>query len=285
MLALPNKRSKASLVVKLNSAVAVPPAPRTHHDGHPHGPPGPAPPGHGASHAGPPPPPSTNLISQPRIEFVDSVAHLRLEWEHKYSKLPMAPPPPGLFPGREEMITAAKAFAEQNGYALVIGHSTGGATGDKAKVWLVCELAGIYRNRHKLKPDDRKRNRASRKTDCQMKVLGTKSEFGHEWLLQVKTPVHNHGPIVKGDKIQHDAEWPDLEQELFAWHKEALEQGQAVHGNTIKAKAIELWNSMPQYQEQPLPDFTMVWMNDYRRRYGFEVRTAKRGQVLPKGSE
>jgi HD superfamily phosphodiesterase len=178
------------------------------------------------------------------------------------------------------MIETAKLFTKEHGFDLVIGHSTK-KHGEFARLWLVCELAGEYRNRHHLQPEDRKRKRESRKTNCPFKLLGSKKRHENFWLLSVKDGTHNHGPISKAhDDGVSDAEFPDLEEALFNWHQEAQAQNKdnPVHGNTLKAKALEIWHSMPQYRSLPPPDFGGEWVKAYRRRHGFPVKILTKSQ-------
>lgn len=173
------------------------------------------------------------------------------------------------------MIESAKQFTKQHGFNLVIGHSTK-KHGEFARCWLVCELAGEYRNRHHLQPEDRKRKRESRKTNCPFKLLGSKKRHETHWLLSIKDGRHNHDPISKsGDQSISESEFPELEDALYRWHKGTISQNNdiAVHANTLKAKALEFWHSMPQYQNLDPPEFGGDWVKAYRQRHGFPIKT------------
>lgn len=208
----------------------------------------------------------------------DAVARMRAEWEEKYASLDMPPPPPGVFASRDDLITTAKDFAERNGYTLVIGHSSR-HNGEHTRCWLTCELGGVYRNRHNLTPEQRKRKRESRKLDCPMKVLGTRRRYEHGWLLHLPDPSrasHNHPAVSQGEASPPPPILPDLEQALYEWHHQSLLDGVIVHGNTIKAKALELYKSMPIYRDKgPFPNLGNNWLNDYRRRHGLPSRASK----------
>ena len=56
----------------------------------------------------------------------DAMAQYKKEWEELYSHLPMPPPPPGLYPNREEVQKAAKTFAKKNGYEITVGSAKRG---------------------------------------------------------------------------------------------------------------------------------------------------------------
>ena len=180
-----------------------------------------------------------------------------------------------MYNSREEMIESAKQFTKQHGFDLVIGHSTK-KHGEFARCWLVCELAGEYRNRHHLQPGDRKRKRESRKTNCPFKLLGSKKRHETQWLLSVKDGTHNHDLISKpGEGDVGPSDFPNLEDALYQWQKEVVLQNNdlTIHGNTLKAKALELWHSLPQYQNLEPPEFAGDWVKAYRRRHGFPVKS------------
>jgi HD superfamily phosphodiesterase len=214
----------------------------------------------------------------------DAVANLRAQWEAQYASLEMPPPPPNMYATREELIASAKEWAERNGYTLVIGHSSK-HQGQPSRCWLTCDLGGVYRNRHHLTPEMRKRKRESRKLDCPMRVLGTKRKYEEGWLLHLPDPskaAHNHGAIARTESPIGPSEFPDLEQALYEWHQQCVADGIAVHGNTLKAKAIELYKSMPIYRDRgPLPELGNGWLNDYRRRMGLPIRPTKQNSTVP----
>ncbi|KAI9692635.1 MAG: hypothetical protein M1820_009512 [Bogoriella megaspora] len=214
---------------------------------------------------------AASMVPMGRHNAHDPASKLRAEWEKTWAHQPMPPPPPATYNSREELIESAKQFTKQHGFDLVIGHSTK-KHGEFARLWLICELAGEYRNRHHLQPEDRKRKRESRKTGCPFKLLGSKKRHETHWVLSVKDGNHNHGPIEKSnDEFVGDAAFPDLESALYRWHNTVLSQNKdaSVHGNTLKAKALEFWHNMPQYNNIQPPNFDGDWVKAYRRRHGF----------------
>ncbi|KAI9661942.1 MAG: hypothetical protein M1821_009182 [Bathelium mastoideum] len=222
----------------------------------------------------PSPSPIKAAPSRPFRHDPDVAARLRAEWEAQWAGQVMPPPPPGLFDSREEMIETAKKFTREHGFDLVIGHSTK-KHGEFARCWLICELAGEYRNRHRLQPEDRKRKRESRKTNCPFKLLGSKKRHETRWLLSIKDGRHNHDLISKPNQEEvGEADFPELEVALYQWHKEAISQNNdaSIHGNTLKAKALEFWHAMPEYQNLEPPEFDAEWVKLYRRRHGFPVK-------------
>ncbi|KAF2755526.1 hypothetical protein EJ05DRAFT_502982 [Pseudovirgaria hyperparasitica] len=210
----------------------------------------------------------------------EGMSNQRAQWEANYANIDMPPPPPAVFNTREEMIAEAKEFAESHGYTLVIGHSSK-HQGEPSRCWLTCDLGGVYRNRHHLTPEMRKRKRESRKLDCPMRVLGTKRKYENGWILHLPDPVralHNHGSTTQSEPPPPPAEFPELEQALYQWQQQCFADGIPVHGNTLKAKAIELYKSMPVYRDRgPIPELGVNWLNDYRKRQNLPTRTQQKG--------
>ena len=61
--------------------------------------------------------------------------------------------------------------------------------------------------------------------------------------------------------------WPLLEEALFDWQQIVEEDGEKVSGDVLIEKAKALWNQIPQYQGQPVPEFSAGWLTRYRRRH------------------
>lgn len=134
-----------------------------------------------------------------------------------------------------------------------------------------CELAGKYRNQHKITPEMRVRNRFSRKTDCPMKVRLQKKKFSEEWVLVIVHAQHNHASIAL-PSVPPPSTVPDLEAALYDWHTSEMSKGETVHGNTLKQKALALFAEMPQYRGQQPPNMDKEWLDLYRRRHNLPVR-------------
>ncbi|TKA72042.1 hypothetical protein B0A49_03371 [Cryomyces minteri] len=167
----------------------------------------------------------------------------------------MPPPPPGIHPSRDALVAAGKEFAK-NGYELVIGHSA----------------------RSQGEP-----SRANKLTRTSSSLSSaSKKRFEDGWMMTVKCAEHNHEPVT-GVASPGASPWPELEEALSNWRQACLVQGIKIHGNTIKAKAIELWGIMPTYYDSQVPGFGSGWLDDYRRRHGFSARTIM-PVTLPKDS-
>lgn len=200
-------------------------------------------------------------------------------WRENYAHLVMPPPPPKIYPSRQDLLDDTKAFAKLNGYQLMIKHSRSDAKGVPSTLWMQCELGGTYRNRHKLRPEDRKRKRASRKTDCPFEVIGKKKRWSNAWVLILKKPEHNHDLIKDPNQAILPPEYyPDLEAAVFNWHQDAISKGENPHGILVKNKANELFAQMPQYQGMT-PRIDKDWLHAYRERWGFRDPIASRRQL------
>lgn len=174
--------------------------------------------------------PSANLFATPALtqsraergQLADPAApHLEEYRKKGWKDQALPPPPPKLYESREELLKGARQWARDHNYKLVIAHSTSGNDGKPNKLWLKCELWGEYRIKHNLTEGERKRNRKSMKIGCPMKFCGTRYRFeeGGKWLLTIRNPEHNHGPVVNEHKLLKAFEWADLEAILFQWQQ------------------------------------------------------------------
>ena len=100
----------------------------------------------------------------------------------------MAPPPPGEFASREELLEFQKDWAERQGFAVVIGRSR------PNRLWIKCDRGGSYSDKHLNDPENRKRKRkATRLTGCPFNVKATMRK-DKIWRCHTEAPEHNHPP-------------------------------------------------------------------------------------------
>ena len=100
----------------------------------------------------------------------------------------MAPPPPGQFSSRDELLDFQKDWAEAQGFAVVIGRSR------PNRLWIKCDRGGEYADKHLHDPENRKRKRkATRLTGCPFNVKATMKK-DKIWRCHTETPEHNHPP-------------------------------------------------------------------------------------------
>ena len=100
----------------------------------------------------------------------------------------MAPPPPGEFASREDLLEFQKDWAERQGFAVVIGRSR------PNRLWIKCDRGGSYSDKHLHDPENRKRKRkATRLTGCPFNVKATMRK-DKIWRCHTESPEHNHPP-------------------------------------------------------------------------------------------
>ncbi|KAH0224448.1 hypothetical protein KCV03_g3630, partial [Aureobasidium melanogenum] len=207
----------------------------------------------------------------------DGVAELRARWEADLSRTELPPPPPEVHATKQEGIDAVKNFAKDHGYVLVIGHSYKdkfAANGETNKVLLTCEMGGYFRDHFKKNPGTRVRNRMSRKTGCPMKILISKRRFSDEWVTVIKDHKHNHG-AYRAKVTLTASKMPELEDALHDWHMAEIARGEAVHGNTLKARALAMYAEMPQYRGKSPPNLDRDWLDQYRMRYNLPGKVTR----------
>ena len=100
----------------------------------------------------------------------------------------LAPPPPGEFSSRDDLLEYLKDWGEQQGFAVVIGRSR------PNRLWIKCDRGGEYADKHLHDPENRKRKRkATRLTGCPFNVKATMKK-DKVWRCHTETPDHNHPP-------------------------------------------------------------------------------------------
>nr|1IUF_A Chain A, centromere abp1 protein [Schizosaccharomyces pombe] len=67
-------------------------------------------------------------------------------------------------------------------------------------------------------------------------------------------------------KRNRPPKYPLLEAALFEWQ---VQQGDdaTLSGETIKRAAAILWHKIPEYQDQPVPNFSNGWLEGFRKRH------------------
>ena len=100
----------------------------------------------------------------------------------------MAPPPAREFNTREELLAFQKAWAEEQGFAVVIGRSR------PNRLWIKCDRGGEYSDKHLHDPENRKRKRkATRLTGCPFNIKATMKK-DKIWRCHTEVGEHNHPP-------------------------------------------------------------------------------------------
>lgn len=68
-------------------------------------------------------------------------------------------------------------------------------------------------------------------------------------------------------------QWHDLENILYEWQHTLNLRGAYISGDILIEKARQIWNSLPQYQNQPPPAFSNGWLHRFKQRYNIKQHT------------
>src|SRR5699024_4536831 len=75
------------------------------------------------------------------------------------------------------------------------------------------------------------------------------------------------------------ANWPILEEILYNWQQIIQNWGGIVTGEILIEKARHIWHQIPEYQNQPVPEFCIGWLAGFKKRYKVQKRN-KHGEAL-----
>ena len=62
-------------------------------------------------------------------------------------------------------------------------------------------------------------------------------------------------------------DWPDLEAALFEWQQRMEHKKAIITGDILKAKAKELWDALPQYENVEQPKWSNGWLDGFKKRF------------------
>ncbi|KAF1984698.1 DDE-domain-containing protein, partial [Aulographum hederae CBS 113979] len=79
-------------------------------------------------------------------------------------------------------------------------------------------------------------------------------------------------PTASSTFRQRQSQWPILEAVLCDWHQLVEEQGGEPSGEAILLKAKEIWPRIPQYANQPVPELSLGWLANFKRRHNIQSR-------------
>ena len=168
----------------------------------------------------------------------------------------MAPPPSGEFSSREELLDFQKDWAENQGFAVVIGRSR------PNRLWIKCDRGGEYSDKHLHDPENRKRKRkATRLTGCPFNIKATMKK-DKIWRCHTEIGEHNHGPSE--DLSIHPSLRRMTDEQLLKVNQmteagktpvETLEELQKIWPG-IKVLRRDIYNARKKYKtEKELADF------------------------------
>jgi hypothetical protein len=60
---------------------------------------------------------------------------------------------------------------------------------------------------------------------------------------------------------------PELEMALFEWQQRIEQKKAIVTGEIVKAKAEQLWEALPQYNDVEMPKWSNRWLEGFKKRY------------------
>lgn len=172
-------------------------------------------------------------------------------------------------------MAAAKAFGLEHGYKVVIGgvykQTPGGET---HKVRMHCSHSTVHKPWRPVAPEDRVRNRFSRKTGCPFRLRLMKRKWIDEWILSVTEGRHNHMPDTSKPSLNQPSSHPDLDALLYEWYLAETSNGEVVHGAKIKSRGMAFFAELPQFRGRTPPEFDRAWLDAWRARHGIPYKPA-----------
>jgi hypothetical protein len=70
-----------------------------------------------------------------------------------------------------------------------------------------------------------------------------------------------------GAKRHYKGDYPDFEAALFEWQQRMQKKKATITGDILKAKATEIWNRLPQYNEIQAPKWSNGWLGGFKTRF------------------
>jgi hypothetical protein len=77
----------------------------------------------------------------------------------------------------------------------------------------------------------------------------------------------NMKPKTLAAKRHHKADCPDLEAALFEWQQQMQHKNALITQEILKAKAKEIWERLPQYNEVESPKRSNGWIDGFKKRF------------------
>jgi hypothetical protein len=68
-------------------------------------------------------------------------------------------------------------------------------------------------------------------------------------------------------------QWPDLENILYQWQRRIEEKGSITSGELLQQKAQQIWHQLPQYSALPCPEFSVGWLQKFKKRHNIQEHT------------
>lgn len=118
------------------------------------------------------------------------------------------------------------------------------------------------------------------------------NKYGHKLSQStVSESLSSHFDTLDDSKITghrlRTGQWPDLEKVLYNWQQRIDSLGGFTTGDILQTKAQEIWQRLPQYANQPCPEFSSGWLDRFKQRYHIKqhLRHGEAGSVSETAEE
>lgn len=81
-------------------------------------------------------------------------------------------------------------------------------------------------------------------------------------------------------------QWPDLENILYNWQRHIEAKGGVTSGEILQERARQIWHQLPKYSGLPCPEFSIGWLQKFKKRHGIQEHT-RHGELgsVPESAE
>jgi Isocitrate/isopropylmalate dehydrogenase len=171
--------------------------------------------------------------------------------------VPLPAPPELNYISAENAIAAMMSFSKEHGYGMSLKRSKpDGKDVVKTRYYYHCDRHGNYSPRGLI------RERTSRSTGCMFQILIQKISDSQMWMLKVKNPTHNHGPMVP------DKEKGSAKKKVKTW-KVALIPGDGIGVEVTEAAVTTLQRLATSTKRFELVFESFDWGTEKYRTQGF----------------
>ncbi|KKA27288.1 hypothetical protein TD95_003468 [Thielaviopsis punctulata] len=85
----------------------------------------------------------------------------------------------------------------------------------------------------------------------------------------------NEAPQLHGSRMRF-GNWPNVEKLVLKWYQQAQQTGRHPTNEELADKAKSVFMALPQYKDNPPPEFSPGWIHRFKKRYGLLVRRHRR---------
>lgn len=94
----------------------------------------------------------------------------------------------------------------------------------------------------------------------------------HYSYLDDLDPTSFHSQFTLQSQRQRSARWPTLENLLYEWHQTIEKKGGIITGDLLVAKAHQIWQQLPEYADQEIPELSDRWLGRFKKRFHIKQR-------------